>query len=1166
MAEGREARIVLSAEDKTRAAFLSARRNLESLNAAAVGIVARFGAIGVAGVGLSSILQGISITGVLNVADDLGKLSQRTGIAVEDLSALRYAGKLAGVSYEELDGDLKKFNLNIAAGARGSKEQVDAFEKLGISQKFLRDNINDTKKVLDAVAEAFEGYNDGANKGALANAVGGKSFEKLIPLLNQGAKGLGDARAELEKFGGVITADMAKRAEEFNDNITKLGFAAEALKIQVAGGLVGDLVKLSSEFVEAAKNGDLLWEVLKKLASFSGKFTLLGQVAGAAGSLLDGLGINDTALQQAEREAKRLQNLITGVEATLQRDPSNPAQLKYLDTLRAKLAAVNDVAKAAPPVGAEGRRQLSGINAPRQKTDAPALSSGAAGPSVDEIAKLKAQLQQREQAIAQSLASELDTIRFTETYVEQVYRSGNTSLENSFKAQDELRRRNVEEIRRASDETIAVELEFQRKLPKPKDAAQKGRNDTEVEASNTRIQAAKAKAASAERELQQAADLSAVQRPEQREQAREQVARFNAELQDLVDGGKSRAAELADIAAKTREAEKQLVGNGVDPAVAQQQAQAFGRQLETLRQFNLAREEFAKITDRARDAEEALAIAQQTNGTGLIEAERELFALRTQELAQLDALIEKTRALAAANPQNDQIAEELRKLELNAARLKQVQNPTQVRADAAADNIGDAIANGLSRANTEGRKLKDTIKSIGLSVFDIFEREEITKPLAKQLANLFKTAEGGNPLTKFLGLGATGAGGSSGAPGFSLGNVFGAPQTAGIVQGEFKADGTSGVGGISGILPGEHDFGAILKQFTGLGTAAGTSADVLGKLPQVAAIPATTGLGTVATASLSADTALIGLAASAELAAEALLQVGGSGLANGLAGSSGVGSLGLGGLIGGGGGFGSGANFDNIDLALFLHEGGVAGQAGDPRPVPASAFSRAVRYHTGGKAGQAPDKVPPGHVQTVLQAGEELLGRSDPRHRDNGGLDAPMQQLSASGGIVVQRLASPVPGLAADEVPALLPRGVEVLTAGDPRHSANAEGAAALGGHADVLSTLGLLPALDSATAAAVQLQDDATLPQPGTDFAGAPRFHSGGVVGGAVRDWSAATRASVAASEPANGARGGDTINHVNLSGLRVESHGAMDRMAEERSAQRIAMKAQRYIGRRGA
>ncbi|MEH3123008.1 MAG: phage tail length tape measure family protein [Sphingomonas phyllosphaerae] len=70
------------------------------------------------------------------------------------------------------------------------------------------------------------------------------------------------------------------------------------------------------------------------------------------------------------------------------------------------------------------------------------------------------------------------------------------------------------------------------------------------------------------------------------------------------------------------------------------------------------------------------------------------------------------------------------------------------------------------------------------------------------------------------------------------------------------------------------------------------------------------------------------------------------------------------------------------------HTGGIAGSAGGvQRMVPAAAFARAMRYHTGGIAGFKPNEVP-----AILEEGEEVLTKGDPRHRANGGAGGGREQ------------------------------------------------------------------------------------------------------------------------------------------------------------------------------
>ncbi len=79
----------------------------------------------------------------------------------------------------------------------------------------------------------------------------------------------------------------------------------------------------------------------------------------------------------------------------------------------------------------------------------------------------------------------------------------------------------------------------------------------------------------------------------------------------------------------------------------------------------------------------------------------------------------------------------------------------------------------------------------------------------------------------------------------------------------------------------------------------------------------------------------------------------------------------------GGGGFGGGFS---AFLAGLFHEGGVVGKGGTQRPASPSWFANAQRFHEGGLPGLRPNE-----VAAVLEKGEEVLTRDDPRHVLNGG-------------------------------------------------------------------------------------------------------------------------------------------------------------------------------------
>ena len=65
-------------------------------------------------------------------------------------------------------------------------------------------------------------------------------------------------------------------------------------------------------------------------------------------------------------------------------------------------------------------------------------------------------------------------------------------------------------------------------------------------------------------------------------------------------------------------------------------------------------------------------------------------------------------------------------------------------------------------------------------------------------------------------------------------------------------------------------------------------------------------------------------------------------------------------------------------VATLFHSGGIVGSGGTIRAINPALIGAAPRYHAGGIAGLAPGEVP-----AILERGEEVLTRDDPRHVGN---------------------------------------------------------------------------------------------------------------------------------------------------------------------------------------
>lgn len=223
---------------------------------------------GALGVGLSIGAIVGQFKNAVNAADELFKASQKFGVGVESLSALKYAAELADVSFEALSKGLKKLAQSTTeALIKPNSEAAASFQTLGISMEELKGAS--PEQALLKVAEAFSKFDDDATKTTVAVNLFGKAGADLIPLLNQGAAGISKTTEEARKLGLIVSTDAAKGAEEFNDALKKL----EAVSQGVANQILRDMLPALKAFSDAVDDLIKSGELSKFAKQVSGFFT-----------------------------------------------------------------------------------------------------------------------------------------------------------------------------------------------------------------------------------------------------------------------------------------------------------------------------------------------------------------------------------------------------------------------------------------------------------------------------------------------------------------------------------------------------------------------------------------------------------------------------------------------------------------------------------------------------------------------------------------------------------------------------------------------------------------------------------------------------------------------------------------------------------------------------
>lgn len=204
------------------------------------------------GVGLSvGAFVGL-VRGVADAGDALAKLSTRTGDTVEELSKLQYAASLADTSNETLEKSLTKLNRVMGDADNGVTQAQEALARFGIEPGSKLSTIEAFQQIADRV----KATGDQAKIASGLNDVFGRSFGELIPLLKGGSAELKSAGDELERMGGVMSGELARASEQFNDNITRLSKKMESLKLEIIGPLIPLFLELSDALVQTTDKSD----------------------------------------------------------------------------------------------------------------------------------------------------------------------------------------------------------------------------------------------------------------------------------------------------------------------------------------------------------------------------------------------------------------------------------------------------------------------------------------------------------------------------------------------------------------------------------------------------------------------------------------------------------------------------------------------------------------------------------------------------------------------------------------------------------------------------------------------------------------------------------------------------------------------------------------------
>lgn len=254
----------------------------------------------------AAILAGLYVKGSKAI-DAQAKLARSMDGTIDGLRALTIAAENAGLSQQEMEGNLLRMNRRLGEMARtGGGPAAAALNRLGLSaQELLQLPLEQRVAV---VSEEISKLGTGAEMASVAFSIFGDAGIKMVPMLKDGGAAIREAAEQVRAFGLSVSEVDAAKIEMANNAMSTIGMATDGLIQQFTVELAPIIKAVSDRFVDAAGAA----------GGFGGASTVaLNNVVNAAGFVLDGFHGIEIAVDGAKVAVAGFVNYTAGVFADM---------------------------------------------------------------------------------------------------------------------------------------------------------------------------------------------------------------------------------------------------------------------------------------------------------------------------------------------------------------------------------------------------------------------------------------------------------------------------------------------------------------------------------------------------------------------------------------------------------------------------------------------------------------------------------------------------------------------------------------------------------------------------------------------------------------------------------------------------------------------------------
>ena len=155
------------------------------------------------------------ISGSIDAADKIQKLSLRLGISAEALSQYKFVADQTGVTFQILTTAFQRQTRRIAEAAQGTGEAKDALKELGLSAEAL--NKLAPEEQFEIIADRIDSLANQSDKVRLAMKLWDTEGVALLQTIDGGSEAIRKMREEADKLGLTLSQDQVQAAADAND-------------------------------------------------------------------------------------------------------------------------------------------------------------------------------------------------------------------------------------------------------------------------------------------------------------------------------------------------------------------------------------------------------------------------------------------------------------------------------------------------------------------------------------------------------------------------------------------------------------------------------------------------------------------------------------------------------------------------------------------------------------------------------------------------------------------------------------------------------------------------------------------------------------------------------------------------------------------------------------